>query len=718
MKFVKYLILLILFLGHSFGFSQEAFIYKGERALIGKHLEILVDSTSTLTIDQVIKSNKFQPSSSEVPNLGITNHAYWVRFTVENPKAANLNVQVEYAMIDSISFYQMMGDSILNVNHTGGHYPFHTRQLNEHQTYVYTFEGDQQGSHTFYIRVKSGAQLMLPIYVSARNQLLDGLLRMDLLFGMYLGVILVMVLYNVFVYFSLRDKHYLLYILYLLSVGYTQASLEGYAFRFLFSDHPYFATWNIYFASALIGITAIEFAKAFLGTKRYFPTLTKVSYLFYMVYGVAILLPFIGYSNLGYQLILMSAALSGIYVFSLALGSLLRGSRSARFFLLAWSVFILAVIIYVLKDVGILPYNTFTHLALQIGSAIEAVLLSIALADKINILRDEKDAFQYQAYEAVKENERIVRLQNQMLEQEVQARTKELSSANATLEKTLKDLQDTQVQLIDSEKMASLGQLTAGIAHEINNPINFVTSNVTPLKRDIAMMQELMNEIEALHETDLSLEEKRQKIQELKEELDYEYLVSEIDYLLMGISEGASRTSDIVKGLRLFSRLDEDDVKFANLEEGLDSTVAIINHLLNDRIVIEKQYAQLPAIECFPGKLNQVFLNIMTNAIHAIQDRWKEKSGGLLIIRTREMQDSVEISIKDNGIGMTEETKRKLFEPFFTTKEVGVGTGLGLSIAWKTVMKHNGSIDVQSFIGEGTEFIITLPKLYQSTTND
>src|SRR5690606_26234704 len=231
--------------------------------------------------------------------------------------------------------------------------------------------------------------------------------------------------------------------------------------------------------------------------------------------------------------------------------------------------------------------------------------------------------------------------------------------------------------------------------------------------------QELIVAVEDLiSDETLSTEEKLKRVAKLKEENDYDYLIKEIDYLLQGIAEGASRTSEIVKGLRLFSRLDEDDVKRANLEEGLDSTIAIINHMLNGRIEVIREYGQVPAVECFPGKLNQVFLNMMSNAIRAIQERWGENRGGELRIRTVADSNNVYISIADNGVGMSEETKKKLFEPFFTTKEVGVGTGLGLSIAWNTINKHNGTIRLQSTLGEGTAFTISLPKVHQPNNND
>ena len=203
-----------------------------------------------------------------------------------------------------------------------------------------------------------------------------------------------------------------------------------------------------------------------------------------------------------------------------------------------------------------------------------------------------------------------------------------------------------------------------------------------------------------------------EKAHELQEDYDFEYLKEEIESLVDGISDGATRTSEIVKGLRTFSRLDEDDIKQISVEEGLNSTLVLLRNKTKDLIDIETDYEPgLPEIECFPGKLNQVFMNILSNGIYAVNaKRYEEGEQPKLTIKTRKTEGSrVSVYLGDNGIGMDEATKKKIFEPFFTTKDVGEGTGLGMSIVFKIIEKHNGTIAVNSEPGKGTEFIITLP---------
>ncbi len=265
-----------------------------------------------------------------------------------------------------------------------------------------------------------------------------------------------------------------------------------------------------------------------------------------------------------------------------------------------------------------------------------------------------------------------------------------------------KQLQQAQSQLVEAEKMASLGQLTAGIAHEINNPINFVSSNVGPLKKDLNEIFELLQRYEQLHESADPAAE-LVEVAALRDEYDPEMLADEIRDLLTGIEEGARRTRDIVLGLRNFSRADENDFKPTDLQQGLESTLLLLRNKLKHRVEVHRDYQPVPPVECLPGKINQVFMNILTNAHQAIKDK------GDIFVSTRPEGDKVLVEIRDTGSGMSEEIRRRIFEPFYTTKGVGQGTGLGLSISFGIIENHGGSIAVDSVEGRGSTFAIRLP---------
>lgn len=268
-------------------------------------------------------------------------------------------------------------------------------------------------------------------------------------------------------------------------------------------------------------------------------------------------------------------------------------------------------------------------------------------------------------------------------------------------DKILKELREAQSQLIQSEKMASLGQLTAGIAHEINNPINFVTASVEALKLDFQDLQPLLHKILQLKPT--NSQALVEEIISMRNQLEAEYLESEIASLIGSIERGASRTKNIVAGLKVFSRNSPEQVIEADLHEGLDATLTILSNKMKDRISVQKNYGDIPLVSCQFDRLNQVFMNIISNAIESIDGE------GTISIATKQDGDKVIISIRDNGKGMDSQTLKRVFEPFFTTKEIGKGTGLGLSISYGIIDQHNGKIRLESEPGKGSTFEIILP---------
>lgn len=668
---------------------------------IGGFTELLDDTTNNLTINDIIAAPGFIPSKEAVPSFPIANISHWVRFSIKNNSQDNsLLLELAYPTIDSILLIQLVDNRPETLMQTGEYVPIFKRVVG-HQNYVFELNITPGATQTYYLKVRTSEQLQLPLYIGNAKQITERLSNRDLVFGLYAGVIIVMFLYNLFVYFTVRDKSYLFYVIYIFFVGLTQACVQGYAFRFLYPTSPRLANLMLVLAPSFVGLAALGFLNEFMMVKKFTPKLHKVLFFFVGIYFVVMGLGFAGYYEICAEAVQMNAGAASVFVIIIA-AIISRKYRPAKFFLLAWSVFLASVVIFVAMNFNVLPYNEFTYYSLQIGSALEVVLLSFALADKINIFRKEKEEFQMATVNALRENDRIIREQNVILESMVEERTHELTE-------TLSDLKEAQGQLVESEKMASLGQLTAGIAHEINNPINFVISNVSPLRRDIDQIIDLFSQIDTMVSEHRPEEEIKKRILDLKEEIEYDYLITEIDFLLKGISDGSERTAEIVKGLRIFARLDEHDLKRVNINEGLDSTTIIVNSLLNNRIVIQKEYGEFQLVECNAGKLNQVFLNIITNGIHAIKEKFKDKPGGIIKIITREVNDMLEIVISDNGSGMSEEVKHKVFEPFFTTKEVGEGTGLGLSIAYNVIKKHNGKISIHSVVGEGTEFTIILP---------
>ena len=331
-------------------------------------------------------------------------------------------------------------------------------------------------------------------------------------------------------------------------------------------------------------------------------------------------------------------------------------------------------------------------------AGITLVIILLAVLHRVYIHKKRTNILLTEQNREINQQQEEIKAQRDHL----QTLNKELGVQKAELEDVLKHLKETQSQLVESERMASLGQFTAGAAHELNNPVNFISGSVKPLERDIEHILKIITKYDSVIQ-EQKLEDTFTPVEALKEEVEMQFVIKEVHKLLEGINEGAVRSAEIVKGLRSFSGLDSDSYKYTNIHKGLDGAVQLLKDRLGNRIVVNKDYGDIPEIECLPAKLNQVFLSLLNNSIQAIDGK------GEISIQTSQINSTIKISVKDSGRGMEPEVLANCFEPFFTTHEVGEGVGLGLSISYGIIKQHGGQIDVRSAPGEGTEFVITLP---------
>ncbi|MBS4096019.1 MAG: hypothetical protein KGZ83_04165 [Sulfuricella sp.] len=310
----------------------------------------------------------------------------------------------------------------------------------------------------------------------------------------------------------------------------------------------------------------------------------------------------------------------------------------------------------------------------------------------------------------LKASEAELRDSRDQLEEKVRERTTELQTANAALfadkesqEKLIKKLDETMNQLLQSEKMASIGQLAAGVAHEINNPVGFINSNVCTLERYLKNLLQIIDAYEQAELIAVPHSKEHTEIMSLKNELDYAYLKDDVVSLIHETLDGLARVKKIVQDLKDFSHVDEAEWQFTDLHKGLDSTLNVVNNEIKYKADVIKEYGELPQVECLPSQLNQVFMNLLVNAAHAIVER------GTITLRTGREGGNIWLEIADTGSGIAPENLKRIFDPFFTTKPVGKGTGLGLSLSYGIVHKHHGNIEVKSELDKGATFRITLP---------
>ncbi len=320
------------------------------------------------------------------------------------------------------------------------------------------------------------------------------------------------------------------------------------------------------------------------------------------------------------------------------------------------------------------------------------------------------------AMAASRKYENNLKTLNAELEQRVTRRTTQLQSANDELQQVaetlqqerdeqkilIQKLQAAQNLLLQSEKMASVGQLAAGVAHEINNPVGYISSNIDSLNLHIKDLFRVLEAYERLEEQ-VRNEPGLAVVCAIKDEVDLTYLKQDIVELIGESQEGIMRVKQIVQDLKYFSHADESDWQWADLHKGLDSTLNVASSEIKYKADVIKEYGDIPPVECIPSQLNQVFMNLLVNAAHAIEER------GVITIRTGCEDNQVRVSISDTGKGIPEAILNRIFDPFFTTKPVGQGTGLGLSLSYGIIEKHGGRIDVHSEEGQGTTFTIRVP---------
>jgi len=631
-----------------------------------------------------------------------------------------------------------------------------------------------------YMRIENvdGYAPSFSLFLESPTDYQQNIEQRNLLQGIFFGVMLIMFLYNLVIYFFSKDRSYCSFALILLSISLFFVYHDGFLLESFAQDYPV-ANPFLFILSGAAMIFYLTFIRQFVETQHYAPNIDR--WVKWIMQAKMVLLPM--------EILLF--AISGnfvwaerLYTFSFVvillttsffLAILLRISRDIVLFLIGgtMSMIFSAIVAYTLIFISDIQYGPDI---IQLGILGMVLLFSLGLGyrfrkrDQQRIVEQEKligqlresehkrielnqelekkveertrkvqehqQEIALQAKELVEmnwelyeKNDKLYSINNELegANEKLKAKNTQLKFLNDKLNKTLAQLKAAQVQLIQSEKMASVGLLTAGIAHEINNPVNFVFAGAETLETILGDIMEIVNQYAKISPQNSQEEIVAfvKDVESLKEELDFDENREDVFALVQDIKIGARRTAEIVKGLRNFSRLDENDLKEANIHEGLDSTLTLLRNHLKDRIEVERHYDQnIAPIECYPGQLNQVFMNILVNAIHAIE-KTGQPSGKIKIstllkvpavssdgggtLQAYEQANIIEIIISDSGIGMDEEVCSHIFEPFYTTKQVGEGTGLGLSISHGIIEKHGGSIEVKSEVGQGTDFIITLP---------
>ncbi|MBW4889464.1 sensor histidine kinase [Mucilaginibacter sp. HMF5004] len=680
-------------------------LHGNETKLINKnYFTALEDPTRNLTINDILKNAGFKTWSSSLPSLKVSNPVIWLKLVLRNKtNQPYIPISINASVIECFDLY-IPGKS--------GEHPVHLSVNNNNKQTLLpkanmincTLMPDS--ARTIYLRIESNVPNSIPIEFSSAERYFERYSSKTITFGIFMGIVIIMMFYNLLLFFVVKENSYLYYVAYIIFLGVSQALTRNYGYSLV--NPSLYNNYLVPFSRIFFWLSILLFVTEFLQLRNQNKNIFKFTMGLAFLFATPILFIATNNFNFAYGLITVLVSLGCISLLAIGIYMYKKGYKPAKFFMLGWCLFLISVLVSVGRSKGYVPYNDFTADIVLITSTIELVIFSIALADKINFYRSQNIDSQSLALRIARENERLITEQNIMLESKVVERTRELLESNRSLTRLIENLKEAQFQLVETEKMASLGQLTAGIAHEINNPINFVKSNIKPLKLDMDEVFTLLDMYSSLEQAPIE-KAKYDDIIKYKENIDLNYIKTEITELLNGIEDGAARTAEIIQSLRAFSRTDEVELKLTDINKTILSTLVILRSSIPYYIEITPVLDKLPMLNCYPGKISQVFMNIIQNGIQAIIEKEEHQKESILIV-TKDYPENITIEITDTGVGMTEKVKQKIYDPFFTTKDVGEGTGLGLSIVFGIIEKHQGHIEVTSEPGKGASFLIMLPK--------
>jgi signal transduction histidine kinase len=691
----------------AFGYAADTLVINNNQSklLTKAYFHELEDTEGNMPASQVLKSADFKASPNALPILRMSKKVVWLKLTVKNNNAEPfLFISSGPGVIDEFDLYYTdnKDKQIRHITVNRQEDKFEAQNVN----YI-NLPIPSGSSQTIYLRVKSNVWAIIPVKIYSKWSFFKNQAIENAVFMAFAGILAVSVLYNLMLFFIVGDLSYLYYVFYIIFMGAAQTLLHGYG-NYLTNNKIVLNTYVIPIVRVSFSLFTLLFASEFLQLKQSLASGHKIHWLLYTLYLLIFIVILSGFTAAAFALINVIVVVTAIYLLISGTYLYVKGFKPAKLFMLGWGFFLVGILISGARVKDFVPYNDFTANVAPFSLVIGIILFSAALADKINFYRNEKMDIQNFAVTVARENVRLITQQNILLENMVKERTNELINANNDLSKIIDNLKSTQHQLVDTEKMASLGRLTAGVAHEINNPINFVSSNITPLRLDFNELFILLDKYQEVLDAPYNAQ-LVQAATDYRQNIDPEFIKDEITVLLNGIEEGAKRTTEIVKSLFTFSSTDELILKKLDINKAILANLLILRSTIPYYIQIKTVLSTLETLNCYPGKINQMIINLISNSIYAIKA--KEKQGEEIIsIVTSDLANFISIEITDTGIGMSEDTKQRMFEPFFTTKNVGEGTGLGLSIVFGIIEKHHGSMEVISSEEKGTTFIILLPK--------
>jgi signal transduction histidine kinase len=617
---------------------------------IGSLVTLLEDPSSRLSIDEVQALDAhFTPSLKAVPSFGFSDSAWWARIDLAHNVTQDQLwlLELAYAPLQHIDVFLV--DNGKTVSHqVGGSAVAVGNRPFLHRTHVFPLQLSSGENGTLYIRIAGESSLSLPLTLWRADAFARASSQQMTVLGAYIGVMVALMLYNLFIFNAVRDVTYALYVAFLGAFGLFACSVNGIAATYFWPATSTSGTTPIAIFASLATLMGCAFSYSFLQVYSQGKWIKSIMGFAIFLGALNVVVSLTLSYKVAIHLLVVDTCVIIIVLLGTASTMLHRGFTSARYYLLAWIMLLIGVFAYVLKTTGIIPVTLFTEYGIQFGSALEAILLSVALAARMRTLREE----------------------------------------NA----------QAQRRILEQEKMANLGLLSAGVAHEINNPNNFVSVSAQTLEA-------------RLQEFEIMLADMADEDEDIKQAFRERFAGF---YQQLGlVREGSERIKGIVKGMRAASRNDASQEKTSfDPCETLKSTLELVRPTYRQHTSFDTSgLGTQISVEGYPSQLAQVFTNLLVNACHAIEERQKIETHyeGRVFLRSDIDGSQLLIHVTDNGCGMPEDVQKRLFEPFFTTKGADKGTGLGMGICRGIIERHGGKLLVNSTEGEGTTMTVSLP---------
>ncbi len=647
---------------------------------IGKQIDMFEDPGGRLTLQQILSPEyqaQFKLSTQEVPNFGTKQTTVWCRIIIKNTSHTDWILNVDFPNLHSVTLFQPSGNNYIP-EETGRTFPFSQRRI-KNRSFLFSLNVDPGQEKEIYLRIENHI-CIFPLYIGNMTAISARQHPEDTLYGIFYGISFIILFYALVLFIAASELYYLYFFIQIIFFNLYVMIYSGQAAQWF----PRFALPVIDYGTAIISIGIIFvylFFNAVLKSKKKIPAASAIFLISAFITAVAVLLYIAGFRPATTKINVVVS--NTVFITAVVLCFYLKKEKIILLIFVGFAIGFLVLIAWILMLQNIVPYTPFVNNLFMVQAMWWMIIFSFALGLNINNYIKEKYKAQKESLTYLKENEKLILHQNEMLEQKVEERTKEL--------------RETQSQLIQSEKMASLGELTAGIAHEIQNPLNFV-NNFSEVNTEL--IGEMKNELNEGNTKEAivianTIEENEQKI-----------------------NHHGKRADAIVKGMIQHSRTHSGQEELTNLNALADEYLRLSHHGLrakdkNFNATIETDFDNsIDKINIIPQDIGRVLLNLYNNAFYAVAEKNKsqpEEYEPTVSVSTKRINDKVEITVKDNGNGIPTKAINKIFQPFFTTKPTGQGTGLGLSLSYDIVQAHGGELNVQTKEGEGAEFIISLP---------